>query len=207
MAVKAPPGPLFWIPAGILVVCTLVALWVTAAQVKARKMAARYGERIQPAPVVDAPLAEVTLRRGKPVTVGHLTLDLDQNDGSLTVLDAQQRPLARFGGLKKGDERGWQELRMKLLDVDADAVRIATELRPGAPCLGPGTFRALRPGLRVELPGGRALTLVAWDAVKPEAKVKVEAGDRAEELTLTADQERTALGVRAVLRSLALTLE
>src|SRR5205085_805564 len=105
MAVKAPLGPLYWIPAGILVACTLVALWVTAAQIKARKMAARYGERIDPAPVQEAPLPDLTLHRGRPATVGHLTLDLDKADGSLLVLDAQQRPLARFSNLKPGDER------------------------------------------------------------------------------------------------------
>jgi hypothetical protein len=203
MAVKAPPGLLFWIPAGVLVLCTLVALWVTAAQIKARKMAARYGERIEADPAPDGRLPEFVLRPGQSTRVEHLTLDLDKADGSLVVLDARQRPLARYSGLKKGDERGWQELRIKVLAVDADSIRLATEFRPGAACLGPGRYTALRPGLHIELPGGRGATVAAWDPAKPEVRVHVGA----EEITLTAGQARTVGGVRLALKDLSLELE
>jgi serine/threonine protein kinase len=43
-------GKLRWIFAAILCACTLVALWVTAARVKAQKLAARMGERIETPP-------------------------------------------------------------------------------------------------------------------------------------------------------------
>jgi len=206
MAVKAPPGPLFWIPAGILVLCTLVALWVTAAQIKARKMAARYGERIEADPAPDGRLPEFVLRPGQSTRVEHLTLDLDKADGSLVVLDAQERPLVRYSGLRKGDERGWQELRIKVLAVDAESIRLATEFRPGAACLGPGAFIALRPGLRIETAGGWALTLVTWDEAKPEARVKIESGSGTREDTLRPGEEHLAFGVRVVLKDRALTL-
>src|SRR6185295_19066072 len=137
-----PIQPVVKVLAGILVLCTLVALWVTAARIKERKIAARYGERIETSPTPDAPLPEITLRPGKPAGVGHFTLDLDNG---LLVTDAQHRPLVRFRDLKTGDERGWQELRLKVLAVDPDSMRLAAEFRPGSPCFGPGDYLALRP--------------------------------------------------------------
>jgi hypothetical protein len=196
MSVKAAaPGPVFWVLSGILCACTLTALLVTAIQIKDRKMAARYGERIDSAPPPDARLPEISLRRGQSARVEHLGLRFPPEADVLEVRDAQDRPLVRFTGLQRGQERGWQELRLKLLEVRKDELRVAPEFRPGSPCVGAGSYLALRPGLRVEFPGGRSATLVAWDPAKPEARVKVEAVDHAEEQVLGPDQRCSALGL------------
>ena len=42
------------------------------------------------------------------------------------------------------------------------------EFRPGAPCLGPGEYTDLKPGLRIELDDDHALTVVRWDPTRPE---------------------------------------
>lgn len=42
-----PPSKVAWVLASILVACTLVAMWSTAVRVKARKLAARGGEKIE----------------------------------------------------------------------------------------------------------------------------------------------------------------
>jgi hypothetical protein len=193
MSVKAPPGPVFWILSGILCACTLVALLVTAIQIKDRKMAARYGERIEAAPAPDGILPETVLRRGQTTRVEHLRLHFPSDSEALEVRDAQDHPLVRFTGLQSGQERGWQELRVKLLDVRKDEFRIALEFRPGSPCFGTGTYVALKPGLRVDFPGGRSATIVAFDA--STARVKVESGPKTEELSLAADESRRALGL------------
>jgi hypothetical protein len=197
MSVKAAsPGPIFWVLSGILCACTLAALLVTAIQVKNRKMAARYGERLDTPPAPEAPLTdELLLHRGRPTSFQHFHLELPANSDALEVHDARDRTLVRFTGVHKGDERGWQELRIRVLDVQKDEIRVAPEFRPGAPCFGAGTYLELRTGLRIDFPQGRSATLVAWDPAKPEARVKVEAADRAEEQTLGEGERRGLLGL------------
>jgi hypothetical protein len=97
-------------------------------------------------------------------------------------------------------------LRLKLLDVQRDELRVAPEFRPGSPCFGPGIYVSLRPGLRVEFAEGRSATLIAWDSSKPEARLKVEAGGRAEESALAADETRRVLGLTMSLRRGELSL-
>ncbi len=207
MSVKAAsPGPVFWVLSGILCACTLVALLVTAIQIKDRKMAARYGERIDAPAAPDGRLPEIVLRRGESARVEHLRLDFPKASDALEVRDAQDRPLVRFTELRKGQERGWQELRLRLLDVRPDELRVAPELRPGSPCFGTGVYVSLRPGLRVEFAGGRGATLTAWDPAKPEARLKVESVDRAEECALAGEETRRALGLTMTLHQGELSL-
>src|SRR5882672_8830966 len=194
-----PPGKLFWVFAVILCACTLTALLVTALQIKRRKMAARYGERItETAP--DAAIPEITLRRGQTTCIEHFSLDFGKASDGLEVHSAQGLPLVRYSDLKKGVEMGWQELRLRLVDVTPDELRIAAAFQPGAPCFGPGDYTTLRTGLRIELPGGRSVTVLGWDAAKSEARLQIESGGRAEELTLGSGPERSVLGVRVALQ-------
>lgn len=198
MSVKAaPPGPVFWILSGVLCACTLAALLVTALQIKERKMAARYGERLDqpPAALAGAPLAEIVIRRGRPTPVEHFLLELPANAEGLEVHDARDRALVRFQGLRRGDERGWQELRLRILDVQKDEMRLAAEFRPGAACTGAGTYLALRAGLRVEFTAARSATLLDVDPAKRQVRLKVEVGDRAEEQALGEGERRTVLGL------------
>ena len=199
MDVKEPPRPVHPVVkvlAGILVLCTLVALWVTAAQVKANKIAARYGERIEATPVAPAFTA---VSRGRPARIGHFTLALPKADAALVVHDAQDRPLVRFTALRKGQERGWQELNLKILEVKTDEVQVVAEFRPGTPSLGTGTYLALKPGLRVDFSQGRSVTLVS------ETQVNVEGGGRTEMIKLDGT-EQTVLGLKLRLRGAELDL-
>ena len=162
-----------WLFASILCLCTLVALWVTGARVKAQKMAARYGERITAAPVDPAGTSTVTLRRGERVRVEHFALEFSKGD-VVRVFDAAGAVLAEFPGPRKGEMRRWQELELAFAEVSPDAVKAQVEFKPGSPCLGSGSYRALRQGLQVQFPGGRSVTLATWDAAKPEATLKME---------------------------------
>lgn len=204
MSAQAPPPlhPVIKGLAAVLVLCTLVMLWMTAARIKANKIAARQGDAGEPiaAPPPAPVLPELTLRPGRAAPVGHLTLEVA--DAALVVRDAQQRTLVRFTGLRTGQERGWQELRLRLLDVTPGELRVAPELRPGSPCYGAGVYVALRTGLRVDFPGGRSATLVRW----PEARVKVEAAGRVEEQDLADDEPRDILGLKVFLRKQELDL-
>lgn len=171
----ARPNRVIRVFATILVLCTLVALWVTAARVKALKLAARRGEVIEP---VGGTIAETApsrhvLRSNDRVRVGHFSLHLNKA-GNVAVLDATGRPLVEFLRLKKGDLRRWQELQLTFAEVSRDEVKADVEFKPGAPCFGGGQYRALRAGLQIEFPGGQSATILAWDAQAPEIALKFQ---------------------------------
>jgi len=199
MSVKAAtPGPVLWVLSGILCACTLAALLVTAVQIKARKMAARYGERIETVPAApDGGAAELVIRRGQSARVEHLRLSFPESSDTLEVRDAQERALVRFTGLQTGQERGWQELRLKLLEVRKDELRLAAEFLPGSPCYGSGIYVALKTGLRIDFPGGRRATVVLWDP--PTARIKVESSTQAEEQSIAPEESRPILGLTLTL--------
>jgi len=181
MSAQAPVRPLHSavkILAGLLVLCTLVALWVTAARVKANKMAARYGIGAEADPL-EPRLAPIRLHRGQSAPVQHLTLAFSEE--GLEVRDAQGRTRARYAGLPQGRRLGWQELRMTLREAAKDDLVIEPELVPGAASFGAGVYLDLRAGLRVEFPHGRALTLMSWDPAKQDGRVKIEDAARSEE--------------------------
>src|SRR5262245_18516251 len=107
MSVKAAPR-LQWILAGILVLCTLVALWATAMRVREQKLAARRGDRGDRIPQEAAPRVEVIdgrpqrvqLPAGQKVAVEHFLLVY--GDKTLKVSDRQGSPLVTFTTLEKG---------------------------------------------------------------------------------------------------------
>src|SRR5262245_63910650 len=172
MSVKATQR-LQWTFAAILCGCTLVALWSTAMSVRERKLAARRGERIQGADPVrltggDGRPMRIPLRRGQKLAVEHFSL-LYQ-DESLSVVGHVE-----FLNLKKGEQRGYQELRLTVLEVDPTEVVVEAEIRPGASSYGDGRYE-IRPGLQVEFDRKRFVTVTAWDPAKPEVKVKVLQG-------------------------------
>ncbi len=181
--------------AGLLVLCTLVALAVTAFRVKANKMRARYGVGDEP-DVIEPRLAPIKLHSGQSAGVQHLRVLYDQ--GTLQVRDAQDKALVTFSDLKRGQRCGWQELRMTLTMVTKDDVLIEPEFIPGSPSFGAGAYRELRAGLRVEFPRGRALTVTAWDPVKSEGKIKLEDRERSEEHPMSGTS--TPMGLRWTLR-------
>lgn len=208
MPVKAPspngpPSALTWTFVAILCACTLVALWVTAARVKANKLAARYGERIErPAIIVaeDARLPRIVLKRGERLHVEHFILHFPDSGDRLTVQDAKDQPLVEFHRIRKGEQRGWQELRMTFLEAAKDHLTIEAELRPGASSFGPGGYRAIRPGLRVEFDPQRSVTVTAWDPDKPELKLKIDTDGQSEERTLVAEAEARVRGISFCLK-------
>src|SRR5262245_48997765 len=162
-----------WIFATLLCLCTLVALWVTGARVKAAKMAARYGDRIAAAPIDAAGTSTVTLRRDERVKVGHLALEFSKG-ATVKVFDGAGTALAEFPSPTKGEMRRWQELQLVFTQVGADSATVEVEFKPGSPCFGSGRYRGLRQGLQIQFPGDRSVTVATWDAAKPEATLKME---------------------------------
>jgi hypothetical protein len=185
MCAQAPARPLH--PAvkvlvGLLLLCTLTALWATAARIKANKMAARYGIGAETDPLDPQP-ALIRLHRGLSAPVQHLSVAFSEE--GLEVRDAQGRTRARYVDLRSGQRFGWQELRLTLREATKDDLWIEAEFVPGAASFGAGIYLDLRAGLRVEFPRGRALTLTAWDPGKLEGKVKIEDGAKSEEHSMT----------------------
>jgi hypothetical protein len=198
MSVQAT-HPLKWVFAAVLCLCTLVALWATAMSVREQKLAARRGERIQDAVALAGAPARLQLRQGQKLAVEHFTLLF--RDGILSVT-----PFVEFLNLKKGEQRGWQELRLTILEVDSTEVLFEAEIRPGSPSMGDGWFAAIRAGLRVEFEGNRSVTVVSWDPAKPEMKLKIEHGDKAEEQTLGENGQARAFGITVRLEKRGLLL-
>jgi hypothetical protein len=195
MSAQAPDRklhPVVWVLAGILCLCTLTALWVTAARVRVAKLAARYGTREEPEPGT----TQLRLKRGQTAPAQHLTLAYVA-DG-LEVRNAQGRALVRYPNPKPGQRLGWQELRLTLRDAPKDELRVDVDFVPGAASTGAGIYMDLRAGLRVEFSKGRSVTLTDWDPVKLEGKVKIEAGDRNEERPLSSSP--TLYGLSCTLR-------
>lgn len=170
MSVKAP---LRRILAGLLVACTLVALWATGARVKAAKMAARYGDRIASAPIQAGGISTLTLRRDERLKVEHFDVEYSKGD-AVRVFNRAGTALVEFVALKKGERRGWQELQMTIVDIAPDLLKLEVEFKPGSPCFGAGRYRALQQGLQIQFPGGRSVTIAAWDKAKPEATLHAE---------------------------------
>jgi hypothetical protein len=185
MSAQAPVRPLHpavKVLAGLLVLCTLTALWVTAARIKANKMAVRYGIGTENAPG-DREGSQIRLHRGQSVNVQHLRL-LYSGD-ALEVRDAQDRIRARYFNLVRGRRLGWQELQVTLLEAAKDELLIESEFVPGAASFGGGVYYELRAGLRVEFRGDRAFTLATWNPSTEEGKVKIEEGARSEDHSMS----------------------
>jgi len=198
MSAQAPDRPLHPVVkvlAGLLVVCTLIALAVTAFRIKANKMRARYGIG-EEQDVIEPRLGPIRLHAGQSAVVQHLQLRYAQ--GTLQVRDAQDKALVTFSELKRGQRCGWQELRMTLTLVTKDDLEIEPEFIPGSPCFGAGTYGEWRAGLRVEFPRGRALTVTAWDPVTSEGRIKLEDAQRSEEHPMSGTS--TPMGLRWTLR-------
>lgn len=163
MADQAPPVPrTIRALQLVLVGLTLVVLWLVAWKVRDAKVEARSGgrERIEadPAP----PAGPVPLARGASLRAGHFALTYPDRDGALEVARANGEALVEFAALKAGERRAWQELQIDVQETSAASHLIRVEFRPGAPCRGPGLYRAVKPGLRIEV-DGVAFTVSRWD--------------------------------------------
>jgi hypothetical protein len=208
MSVKAAPR-LQWILAGILCLCTLVALWATAMRVREQKLAARRGDRGERVPQEAPPRTEVDTVRsrkiplppGRKVAVEHFSLVY--RDDAITVAGSDGRSFVDFLHLKKGEQRGWQELRLTILELDPSGPVVEAEFRPGAPCTGDGRYTAIRAGLQIEFDGRRLVTITAWDPAKPELKLRVQRGDHVEEQTLGENARTQSFGLGLELRKRA----
>ena len=161
-----------WAFAAILCLCTLVALWATGARVKAAKMAARYGDRTASAPIEAGATSTVTLPRGKRVTVAHF--DVEYSGDAVRVFNGAGTAVVEFPALRTGERRGWQELQMTFVEISPEQLKLEVDFKPGSPCFGPGRYRALRQGLRIQFPGDRSVTVTAWDAAKPQVTLQLE---------------------------------
>jgi len=213
MSVKATPR-VQWILAGILCLCTLVALWATAMSVREQKLAARRGDRgeriegLPPPPrleVVEGGPRTLHLKPCEKVTIEHFSLVY--HEGTLHVGGSQERFFVKFIHLKKGEQRGWQELRLTVLDIDPGGLRIETEIRPGFPSTGDGWYSDLRAGLQIEFDRKRLVTVTSWDPAKPELKLRIQQEDHVEEKTLGDQAQADAFGIKVRLEKRALLLE
>jgi hypothetical protein len=200
MPVKDPGRPrrrvLLWAGVAALNALTLAALWVTAWRIREEKLAARHGAG---PPAAGGP-EETRLRLlpGVPARFAHFTL-LAAAEATLRVLDARGVPCADFTGLAPGQQRNWQELALAVVEAGPGGWLVEARLEPGAPCRGPGLYRKLAEGLRIELSGGRALVVLKWTLEEPALELAVEspAGTRTE--TFRGPGERVAAGIRIAL--------
>ncbi len=202
MTVKAPLPVLYWVLAGILCACTLVALWITGWKIRTEKVAARSAGRQAPPSDTDR-LRRLPVARGQAVQAGHFQLAYPHRDGALAVLDAGRRLLVTFTGLREGERRAWQELQVACLAADEKAYLVEVEFRAGAACRGPGEFALLRPGLRIELDETRFVSVVRWDPAKPELVLSTPSG----EATLGEGSEWTSPPHRAKLAGATLLVD
>jgi hypothetical protein len=196
-----------WVLAAILCACTLVALWVTGARIKAMKIAARRGEVIEPiANPTEAAPSKVILRRDHRVRVEHFGLRRNAA-GNVEVVDAKERPLVDFVRIEKGQVRRWQELQLSFSEVSPEEATVDVEFKPGAPCFGPGLYRALRQGLQVQFPKGASVTVSAWDPKAPEATLKFEGPEAGLERKVALHADGKIFGVAFRLEADGLLLQ
>jgi hypothetical protein len=174
MSVKGPAPRAYWILSGVLCLCTLVALWITAWRIRQDKVEARLGGREERPSETDRP-RRVPIPRGKASLAGHFKIAYPK-DGTLAVFDLNARPLVTFHGLSEGSRRAWQELQLTWIAADAASCVVEVEFRPGSPCRGPGEYENLKPGLRIELDPDVHLTVERWDPSKPEVFLAGPAG-------------------------------
>jgi hypothetical protein len=178
MADQAPPGPappvpappvpalpvprLFRVLQAALVGITLVALWLVAWKIRDAKVEARSGgrEKIEAAPA--PPAGVVPVPRGGAIRAGHFLLRYPERDGVLEVVKPDGAVVVEFPGLRGGERRGWQELQIEVAASNARTHELRIEFRPGAACRGPGLYRAVKPGLRIEVEN-IAFSIAAWN--------------------------------------------
>lgn len=200
MSVKAPGRPrrraLLWAGVATLNALTLAALWVTAWRVREEKLAARLGA--QPPAAGGPEETRLRLLPDVPTRFAHFTL-LAAGDATLRVLDARGVPCADFTGLAPGERRNWQELALAVLEAGPGGWLVEARLEPGAPCRGPGLYRKLAEGLRIELSGGRALVVRTWTPEGPALELGVESPDGARTEAFRGPGERVAAGIRIAL--------
>lgn len=203
MTVKAPLPRLYWVFAGILVACTLVALWVTAWKIREEKVASRLAGLQAPPSDTDR-LRRLPLTRGRSVQAGHFQLAYPDRAGALIVVGPSGRPLVTFTGFREGERRAWQELRIFGVAADEKAYLVEVDFLPGGACRGPGEFSELKPGLRIDLDDTRFLSVVRWNPAKPELVLSTPTGEVAlgdgAEWSSTPHRAKLAGGVLQVAR-------
>lgn len=138
----------------------------------------------------DTGVADSTLHlaSGRKVRVGHLSL-VRAPPLTVVVFDSRDRRVAEFSDLKIGDARRWQELEFRVTGANEEALTLETEIKAGGSCFGSGRYVITRPGLRIELPGSRAVLVTATE---PTLRVQVEGQD----LDLAEGAEREVRGIR-----------
>jgi hypothetical protein len=148
-----------WIASACALSATLVAaVRIRDAKIEARR--ARVGEAVEPFVETPGP-REIRLLRGGAARFEDFTLSFEE--GRLAVRDRRGRRVVDFTRLDLPGPRGWNELQLDLLEVAPEAIAIRARTEPGAPCRGPGLYRWLRTGLRIEVPGTEPLVVTAWD--------------------------------------------
>ena len=98
--------------------------------------------------------------------------------GQLLVVDPEDRIQARFTHLQSAERRGWQELQIDLVVVTPDLIQLGAFIRPGSACYGSGRYRVEKPGLRIEFPGHRTVTVLGMPP--EEWRLKIETGETEE---------------------------
>lgn len=145
--------------------------------------------------VVEANSTRLQFTPGTPLRVEHFTIAYAGRDASFAISRPRGPILATFGPLHPGAVRRWHELELRILEIEPNRAVAEIALKPGSPCFGAGLYLLQRPGLRVEFPEGRSVTVVAWDPEKPEVTVRLESVAGREERTLGIGREGQAFGM------------
>lgn len=186
-----------WIACGL----ALAALLVTALRVRDAKLEARSGgEPLDP--VLESPgPRELTLGRGGAARYEDFTLSFEE--GRLVVRDRKGRRCVDFIQLDRKGPRGWQELQIEILSAKPEQLELRAQILPGSPSRGPGLYRWLKAGLRIETTGQKPLTVLGWDDLRRELSIgadgsppvacKLGAAQRIGALKLLLEDERGPL--------------
>ncbi len=143
----------------------------------------------------DTAIARIVLRRGERLRVEGFTLHFWERVENVSVYDAKGVHCVEYTRIRKDQRRGWQELQLTVLEVEKDQFTMEVEIRPGAPCFGGGFYRNLKPGLRIEFPGKRALSITAYDPRKPEIQAVIEGFEKKNEHVIVPGSERRDLTI------------
>ncbi len=141
----------------------------------------------------DQKRAALRLGLGEQIEVEHFFIAWLGAEG-LRVLNPGGLLLARYAPPTRGWIRRWHELELRCVAASPQAVTLELELKPGSSCFGPGDYRPVRAGLRIDLEGGRSVTVTRYDAARPELHARVTHQGENAEIVLTGEAPERKVG-------------
>lgn len=143
------PLRLFRAAAFAVSILVIILMGITGWRIREARLRARFSRE---------PGKTFSIAAGSHATVEGFRIEYAPD--ALRLFDRKERLQCVFTRLATGRRRGWQELQMEIVKITAGQIRLDTFIRPGAPCRGSGEYRVVKPGLRIEFPGDRSVTVL-----------------------------------------------